>query len=183
MIYLVDARALAIGLADGTVTAREKMTYLICGWIFFTLSSYSTLTFSNASRTWPGLIEGVSVILISIWGIRRAYQANGGDCGSEFVTRFTCLLFPVSVKVYLIVWSLYYLLAWPVRTVFPKLTFESEPTAELVGWFAQYHLPWVVTIVAVCVAQALILTIIAKHLSCIVRKTAVVFDRAQNGAC
>jgi len=164
-VHVVDSSGLAEKLASGDVTTREQVTYLLVGWVFFALLGYSTLTYSNSALTWPGVLEAVAVVVITVFGIRHAYRSNGGDQGEQFVMRFSCLLLPVAIKVNAIVWGLFHLLGWFFRALFPSLTFSSERDAELAYWFAHQHLPWVITFIAVSVSHMFVFVGVAKHLS------------------
>jgi hypothetical protein len=52
--------------------------------------------------------EGVVVILVTIVGIAKSFDASGGDGNPNFVTEFTALSFPVSVTTVPLVWAAYW---------------------------------------------------------------------------
>jgi hypothetical protein len=125
------------------------------------------LTFSNQGRTWLGLYEFVMVVVIAVLGVQRCYEASGGDGGRRFVVDFTCLLVPLSIKVYAVVWGLYWLLVWPYRTIL-DMTFSGEDSVRLVN-FVSRNLGWLTTLVAVLATQAILFLRMKSHMAFIAR--------------
>ena len=169
-IRVSKTSSLAQELADGTVPQATQALYLLCGWLFYALAGYSTLVYSNASKTWLGLFEFLVIAVIGIFGVLYAYKMNGGGEGKQFVVRFTCLLLPVSVNVYVIMWSLYHLLAWGFKTAIPSMSFTSEQAANQFIRIVQHDLPWVITFAFVALTQLFIFLRISHHLAVISRK-------------
>jgi hypothetical protein len=152
------------------VTQATQSLYLLCGWLFYALAGYSTLVYSNASRTWHGLFEFLIIAVIGIFGVLYAYKKNGGDDGEQFVVRFTCLLLPVSVNVYVVLWGLFHLLAWGFKIAIPSMSFSSEQAANQFIRIVQHDLPWAITFAFVVLTQLFIFLRISHHLAAISRK-------------
>jgi hypothetical protein len=132
--------------------------------VFYTVANYSTLIYSNASRTWIGLAEFVCVVAVIVFDVLYAYKRNGGHQGEQFVVRFTCLLLPVSINVYVIAWGPYYLLGWWFKKAIYQLSFSSQEAADQVIRFVQKDLPWAITLVFVVLTQLLIFWRISHHM-------------------
>src|SRR4051812_14096445 len=99
-MHLLDDKALARELAHGRVSEREKAHYLLGGWLLYTAIGYSTVVFSNAGRTWLGLFEFLVVAIVAMTGFKWCYDLSGGDNERTFVVDFTCLLVPLTIKIY-----------------------------------------------------------------------------------
>ena len=162
-IHLLDSGATARELAENRLPEPTRAKYLALGWIIYIALAYSTLTYSNASRSWIGVFEFVSVLAVAVWGFIRAYVSNGGKNGRDFVVRFTCLLVPASIKAHMLVWGAYYVLAWGLRALLPELSFSTKAGADRFIEITRY-LPIVMTYLAVVVSQLVLFLIIAHHL-------------------
>jgi hypothetical protein len=155
-MYIVNAQGLAKDLAAGRVSDREKAYYLPAGWVLYTAIGCSTLVFANQGRTWLALFELFMIIVIAVLGIQRCYEVSGGDSNKQFVVDFTCLLVPLTVKVYFVVWGLYWLFAWGYQSLVGMgATYASEEAARLVTFFSR-HAGWFVTLIAVLATQAVL---------------------------
>jgi hypothetical protein len=163
-IYLLNSTRLAEDLAENKVTPYQQALYLLLGLVLYTLINYSTLIYSNASRTWIGLAELVCIVAVIVYGVLYAYKRNGGHQGERFVIRFICLFLPVSINVYIVVWGLYYLLGWWFKKAIYQLSFSSQEAADKFIGFVQQDLPWVITLVFVVLTQISIFWRIAHHM-------------------
>jgi hypothetical protein len=153
-MHLVNTRRLVEDLAHGRVSERDKAYYLLVGLIFYILVGYSTLIFANQGRTWLGAFEAFMLVMIAVLGVQSSFQAGGGDTNTHFIVDFTCLLVPLSIKVYAAVWGLYWLFVWAYYAVAATgVEFESEGTARAVR-FLSMHAGWFMTLLAVLVTQA-----------------------------
>lgn len=162
-IHLLDAGAVAADLSEDRLTEAGRAIYLALGWALYVIVGYSTLIYSNVSRGWPGLLEGLSVLAVSAWGFFYSYSSNGGKEGRDFVVRFTCLLVPAFIKAHLFVWSSYYVLGMGFRAAVPRLSFPSKESADLLLEVSAY-LPVVMTYLAVVGTQLVLFTIVANNL-------------------
>jgi hypothetical protein len=162
-IHLLDSSAVEKELSEDRVTEADRATYLTLAWIISVLIGYSTLTYSNVSRTWLGLFEGLSLVIIIVWGFWYAFVSNGGKRGRDFVARFACLLVPASIKANIVVWGAYYVLGWGFRWSVQRLSFPSEESADLFASIA-HRLPVAMTYLANVASQVGVFWIIARHL-------------------
>jgi hypothetical protein len=72
-IHLLDSGAIVRELAENRLPETTRATYLALGWIIYIVTAYSTLIYSNASRSWIGVFEFASVLAVAVWGFVYAY--------------------------------------------------------------------------------------------------------------
>lgn len=108
-MYFWDSRRLAVDLRNDAVPAATLRNYLMALLIVSTPALYLLVVP-------PDIWSGVSVIgsiAIIIIGVRRAYQANGGDEGTRFIEKSVALLLPLTIQslvlaiIALISWALF----------------------------------------------------------------------------
>ena len=102
-MYFWDSRRLAADLRNDAVPAATLRNHLIA-WLligvpgaFTPLGSTGNGKASDAGYWQEAFLIGCSIVIIVI-GIRRAYQANGGDQGSRFVEKSVALLLPLTIQ-------------------------------------------------------------------------------------
>jgi hypothetical protein len=162
-IHIFDSGAVERDLSANRLSEAAKAIYLALGWIIYVAMGYSTLVYSNASRSWIGLFELACVLTAAVWGFVYAYRSNGGENGQDFVVRFTCLLVPASIKTYLFVWGAYYVLGWGFRELVPELSFPSQLRADQFINVTHY-LPVIMTYLASVASQLVVFLIVASNL-------------------
>jgi hypothetical protein len=168
-MYVWNTQRLAQDLAADRVSQRDKAYYLLAGWVLFAALGYSTVIFSNQGRSWLALFEMFMIAVIAVLGIQRCYEASGGDNNKQFVVDFTCLLLPLTIKTYLVVWGLYWLFAWGYKSmVGMDATYTSEESARLVTFFSR-HAGWLATLLAVLATQAALFGRMRVHMANIAR--------------
>ena len=164
-MHVLNTRRLAEDLAHGRVSTRDKAYYLLLGWVLWIVIGYSTLVFSNASRSWLGLFEAFMIIVIAVFGVQTCYEASGGDDNRSFVVDFTCLLVPLTIKVYAVVWGLYWLFVWGYYAT-TSASYESEGAARLVAMLSR-HAGYLATLAAVLATQAALFLRMRVHIAAI----------------
>ena len=97
-IHFLNTKALARELATGKITEKVAFHYFLANTLLWTFALYYG-NFLSATINWIFLVELVVVMLISVLGLLKAFEANGGPGGTNFVVRATCLSFPIGVKV------------------------------------------------------------------------------------
>jgi hypothetical protein len=162
-MHVLSTRRLLEDLARGRVSQRDKAYYLLVGWLLYVVIGYSTLVFANQGRTWLGLLEAFMIVVIAVLGIQSCYEASGGDNNKHFVVDFTCLLVPLTIKVYVAVWGTYWLFAWGYHAMHGA-TFESERSAYMVAFLSR-HAGWFMTLIAVLVTQAALFLRMRVHMA------------------
>jgi len=175
-MYILNSRKLAEDLVASRVSAHDKFLYLIYGWIFYVVVSYSTLIFSNAGRTFLGVLEFTIVSSVAFGGCfisyRRAIKFGGSDIDS-FIVDFTCLLFPLSIQAYSLVWFVNYATAWFITFIWSRLTFDSEIAANAAAVFTS-NADWITTLLAVLSTQLLLFARMAMLIGLISERRATI---------
>lgn len=97
-IHFFNTKALVSELATGKITERGAFQYFLANTLLWTLTLYYGI-FIGANISWMFLLELVIVLLITVLGLIKAFNANGGADGTNFVIRATCLSFPVGIKI------------------------------------------------------------------------------------
>ena len=167
-VHFFNSNAVEKELSENRLDERARATYLAVAWVISIAIGYSTLTYSNVSRSWFGLGEGLSLVAVICWGFWYTFLGNGGKNGHDFIARFTCLLVPASIKANVLVWAAYYLLSWGFQASVPNLSFPSKESADLFVSIAPY-LPAAMTYLANICSQIVVFSIIAGHLKRISR--------------
>ena len=97
-IHIINTKGLVNELAAGKVTEKEGFQYFLANTLLWTITLYYGI-FIGANISWIFLLELIIVLLITIVGLAKAFEANGGANGTNFIFRATCLSFPVGVKI------------------------------------------------------------------------------------
>lgn len=147
-----NTKALAQELALAAVREREAFSYYLLNSVMWTLMGYYGYYF-GARIGWLFFYEILVVLAITIFGLARCYEANGGSSGQQFVLRATCLSFPISLKInvasILLGWVHYYLFPRVVDAttfrdpgqVFDLIMFVWVPAfSALFFWRLWHHL-------------------------------------------
>ena len=96
-MYIWNTKALAHELANETLTQKHYKNYYLATAVFISVIYYYGI-YSPYFNEWVILTESICTLLIMIWGVNSAYQANGGDEGKVFIKRITALSFPILVQ-------------------------------------------------------------------------------------
>jgi len=152
-MHVLNTRRLVEDLAANRVSNLYKAYYLLAGWVLYSAIGYSTLTFANNGRHWLGLFEFFMITIVAVLGMQRCYEASGGDEDAHFVIDFICLLLPLTIKIWVVVWGLYWIFAWPYNAmVGPDAVYSTEETART-AFFLSRHAGWLATLAAVIGCQ------------------------------
>lgn len=105
-MYFWNAKALAEDLKAGRLNQREELKYFLA--FMVPISILLEAPFWLAEEPTPLLlIEAVTVIAITVGGILFCYQANRQGDDKEFIKRFVCLSWPITLKVTVIFLAVY----------------------------------------------------------------------------
>lgn len=115
-MYFWNTKALARELSNNTLDKKHYKNYYLVTAVLVTLVYYYGMYSPYIDLRVIG-VESIITITIIVFGIQRAYQANGGDQGQHFLGRITALSFPILVQTTvagvvfgLILLGLYYML-------------------------------------------------------------------------
>jgi hypothetical protein len=107
-MHLFRTTPLVTKLANDEVSNQDKAYYLVASFLMFTVAYYSGFVSGSALWTIPSLLECVSVGVITLVGIVKAFDAAGAEDNSDFIAQFTCLYVPINITTTLVVWSLFW---------------------------------------------------------------------------
>jgi hypothetical protein len=93
-MYYWKTKALRDELLDGKINQEKQMHYLLATMILYLMGYSDAITASNGAL----LIEFLLLLIVTIAGIRFCYRANVSGGHQDFIARFTCLSFPVTIK-------------------------------------------------------------------------------------
>lgn len=109
-LYWWNTAAVARKLAAGELGERDTFALYLATCVMWVLMTYYAY-FTGAHHGWLFLYEMAVAIAITVFGLLRCYDANGGDSGRDFVLRVVCLSFPLGVKINLLslglIWATY----------------------------------------------------------------------------
>lgn len=97
-MHLWSITALARELEHGRVTEKQGMYYFLASSLLVLFGMYYSLWW-GVVRDGLFYLQLVTVLLITIFGCIKAFEANAGNDGRDFVIRAICLSVPVGVRV------------------------------------------------------------------------------------
>lgn len=96
-MYFWDSRRLAVDLRNDAVTPAQLKNYLIAFLFIGIPGSFYGLVGNDRIDGWDW-VSLIGTLGITLFGVLRAYQANGGDQGSRFVEKSVALLLPLTIQ-------------------------------------------------------------------------------------
>jgi hypothetical protein len=163
LMRILSSKKMVGALAKRELTPRSIAYYMLLGTIFNLIVGYSTLTGSNASRTWLGLYECAILSVLTIYGFERCYAAaDGENCGS-FVTDFVCLSIPIGISTLFFTWLGYWIFWTAFGYVVREVSFGSESSAHAM-LLLNAQLPWFSVFVAMLASTFLFHWRLSVHL-------------------
>lgn len=121
VVYYLSVNALARALKENRINEWEKTKYLIANFIIFSLATMSSRIPYVGMTDKPQELTPLStfplfvifdiafIFLITIYGIYYCYKANQQGDDKDFIARFICLHFPISIEIYAALFVLSYL--------------------------------------------------------------------------
>jgi hypothetical protein len=97
-LHLWNTHKLAAELADGKLSERTGMQYMLVGSLLYAYNNYWALWFGSY-RDWGFFLELFVVVTVGAFGVFECYKANGEDKGTDFILRYCALAVPVGFKV------------------------------------------------------------------------------------
>jgi hypothetical protein len=125
-IHFLSATRLVDDLLCERPSQRDQAYYMLAGFIFSIALGYSTLTFSNAGQSWFGLCEFLLLVVTTVYGFERCYDASSVSGHRFFIVDFVCLSLPISITTMIVVWGCHWG-GWALyRHVVMATSFESQ---------------------------------------------------------
>lgn len=98
-MYFWKTGSLVEDLKNNKVTERNFKNYYLASSLLMMISYYIAMAAPPENMTMM-LIEAISSIGITVFGIGFVFKCNGGDSGSNFINKALCLSFPLMIKVF-----------------------------------------------------------------------------------
>lgn len=115
-MHIFNTRKLVVQLAQEKIRGKDAFHYLLANILLWTSFLYYGYIFGEPF-SWLFILKLIIVLLISIFGLTKAFEANGGDQGHDFVLRAICLSVPVGIKV----GCLSIMFSWGTYLLFPVI--------------------------------------------------------------
>jgi hypothetical protein len=100
-MYIWKTKSLAVDIKNNKLESKELKKYYLAMSIFMTLAMYLT-ALSPRENMIVVLVEVIAIIGVLIFGVSFTYQSNGGDDGTNYISRMTVLALPISIKIFLL---------------------------------------------------------------------------------
>lgn len=152
-MYFWNSRQLAEDIKKDSLSPKEyKNYYLLLGAGGFPVVFLSSAFPDPNYMVSQALMDMLIGLVITIIGIHKNYQANGGDQGKDFIQRSLVLALPITVKALTFMFSL--ILVWAVISEILKYPADSpysmlfsqvigHGTTVLIFWQVNRHLTYI----------------------------------------
>jgi len=97
-MYFWNTRQLALDLREGKVTEQDEVRYLFA-YVIWTSISILVLKWIPSEYALSKIAD-IAELGVTIIGLLICYKANSRGDGREFVVRFICMSWPVSVRLF-----------------------------------------------------------------------------------
>ena len=125
-IKYFHTKKLVVDLIENRVGEKESCQYLVANTVLYTILLYYSVVI-GAKLGFLYVIELIIVILISILGLMKTFEINGGESGQQFLVRVNSLSFPLTLKIS----TLSIALSWVSYFLLPKvITYDTLKTPE-----------------------------------------------------
>ena len=84
-------------LARNQLPESSAVKYMFLSAVLYTQAIYVALWF-GAYRDWAFFFEVALVLTVSLVGVHECFKANGGNEGTQFITRLGALAAPIGLK-------------------------------------------------------------------------------------
>jgi hypothetical protein len=166
-LHFLNATKLSEDLAQERLAPKDKAFYFLAGIIFATVLNYSTFMFANSISTWIGLFEFLLIIIVTIFGFLKCYNASIGANNQSFISDFICLSLPIGVTTTVVAWAIYWGTWKSYQILVTSISIESQNAADLLVWINN-ELPWPTVLLTVVVSNAVFYLRMASYLNRVV---------------
>ncbi len=128
-IHLWNTNRLAVELAQGRVTTKEKFVYLAFSWTIGAAAGYIGSLFITGSAGWLYWYEGLLVSVITVFGLIRCRDKYEGAGDDRLLEHCVILSAPLNLKYFLYTWLAYVAVHQSLTWVVLKLSFTSEDSS------------------------------------------------------
>lgn len=97
-MYFWKTGKLASDIKTVGIEEAVKMSYYLATTIITLIMSMLVIALSPQKDIYSALVECISLIIISILGIKITFASNKGNLGIDYIGRVVALSFPLSIK-------------------------------------------------------------------------------------
>lgn len=105
-MYFWNTNALARQLKSRTLAQSEKLKYLLATITLYALS-LEILPIISSPRSSLGIIQSITSVTLAFVGTLLCYKVNSRGDNQEFIDRYICLGWPLTVKIFLLCLAIY----------------------------------------------------------------------------
>ncbi len=107
MVYFWNVRQLSDDLRNGRVSEREKMKYLLANSLVWALF-YEMTPSAPPEKSDFDVVLSLTYLATVVWGICVCYGANRQGDDRDFIARFTCLSWPLGLRLATLYMAVYF---------------------------------------------------------------------------
>lgn len=131
-MYFLNLSKLKAEIREGKLAEAESFRYLLATFLVLYLTSIPSPQGSES------LIVYLLLCLINLWGLRRAYLANGGGNGSSFLVRFFAMGWVIGLRGLVVLIPVYLLMSVLLSILLPGSGLRGLTEASLVYEYSWY---------------------------------------------
>src|SRR5436309_9995005 len=100
-MYFWKTKEVVRALKQRTLTQHEKMKYFLATCTLYALA-FVAAPLGNQTLSIPWLLQSAVIVVLVIAGTLFCYRANRAADDQDFIDRFVCIAWPLTVKIVLI---------------------------------------------------------------------------------
>lgn len=89
-MYFWNIRALKDQLSQGPLPQKDAFQYILAMELLYTFAASPMFFVGGEANIWD-FVDGVTMVLLTLIGVRWFYQYNGGALGKHFLSRYVSL--------------------------------------------------------------------------------------------
>jgi hypothetical protein len=168
-LHFLSTTKLSDDLVNSRLSQREKVYYMLAGFVFNIIAGYSTLMLSSASRTWAGIYECFMLVVITAYGVERCFDATNEDENKSLISDFICLSLPIGVTTTFAAWAAFWAFWLLYKPLVLAAHIESQEIIKIIVWINENFYP-ISVLATVVISIAVFYLRIATHLKKVYRQ-------------
>lgn len=93
-----DISELENKISENQLSEKDWFNYVLA---YFIMTSISMSITSNHENVWIKLLNSTLLVMITIWGLKSAYEANNEVDGKDFIKRFFAINWVIGIRMLL----------------------------------------------------------------------------------
>lgn len=136
-MYFWNINKLVEDLATNKVNEKSGMYYFLAATLLILFQTYYALWW-GVNPNWLFYFQLAVLSIIAIFGCTESFKMNGGNSGSNFVLKATCLSVPIGVRVALFSLIFGELVYFNAQNIFSVSTFANPSQAFTIVSYAGF---------------------------------------------